>query len=298
MEEPLAVVNDGVLIESRNADAVVPWWSFTKTIIAAAALVLVQQKLLNLDQPLANRRYTLRQLLQHRAGVAEYGDLAAYHTAVAAGDEPWPAAVLLERTQADRLRYEPGQGWSYSNIGYLLVRELVERACGQDLGAALSGLVLRPLGAGQARMARLPADLEGVAMGVDSYHPGWVYHGLLVGPLQEAALVLDRLMSGTLLSPDLLDEMRDAHRLDVPVRGRPWAVPAYGLGLMGGIASNGMRAVGHTGGGPGSVIAVFHLPEAERPYTAAAFAFGDDPAQVEERTLSWNAAKLQDRPEA
>ena len=43
-------------------------------------------------------------------------------------------------------------------------------------------------------------------MGVNSYHPGWVYHGLLVGPLREAAVLLDRLMTGTLLSPDLLDE--------------------------------------------------------------------------------------------
>jgi CubicO group peptidase (beta-lactamase class C family) len=285
-------VSNGVLIEAANADAVVPWWSFTKTIIAAAALVLVQQERLSLDQPLANRRYTVRQLLQHRAGLAEYGDLAAYHAAVAAGDEPWPAAVLLERTHADRLRYEPGQGWCYSNIGYLFVRELIEEACGLELGAALSNLVLRPLGANDARLARLRADLDGVTMGANSYHPAWVYHGLLVGPLREAAVLLDRLMTGTLLSPDLLDEMRALQRLDVPVQGRPWRAPAYGLGLMGGIAANGMRAVGHTGGGPGSVIAVFHLPEAERPYTAAAFAFGNDPAPVEERALNWGSSPL------
>jgi len=58
---------------------------------------------------------------------------------------------------------------------------------------------------------------------------------------------------------------------------------------MCGTASNGMRAIGHTGGGPGSVIAVYHVPEAERPYTAAAFAFGDDVGSVEERVLNRGA---------
>ena len=38
---------------------------------------------------------------------------------------------------------------------------------------------------------------------------------------------------------------------------------------MCGVTSHGMRAIGHTGGGPGSVIAVYRLPDAVRPYTAA-----------------------------
>jgi CubicO group peptidase (beta-lactamase class C family) len=166
MPEPFAVIEDGALAEATNADAFVPWWSFTKTVIAAAALVLVQQKRLVLDEPLAGRRYTLRQLLAHRAGLTDYGALAAYHAAVAAGDEPWPAAVLLERTQAERLRYEPGQGFAYSNIGYLFVRELIDQACDEELGAALSRLVLGPLGIEGARLARAPADLDGVSMGI------------------------------------------------------------------------------------------------------------------------------------
>jgi CubicO group peptidase (beta-lactamase class C family) len=292
MPEPFAVIENGSLIEATNADAVVPWWSFTKTVIAAAALVLVQQKRLALDRPLPERRYTLRQLLAHRAGLTDYGALASYHAAVADDDEPWPAAVLLERTQAERLRYQPGQRFAYSNIGYLFVRELIEQACDEELGAALSRLVLRPLGIEDARLARVRADLDGVSMGIGAYHPGWVYHGLIVGPLRDAALLLDRLMTGALLPTDLLAQMRDAHPLDVSGQrhqghqARPWRTPAYGLGLMCGVTSHGMRAIGHTGGGPGSVIAVYRLPDAVRPYTAAAFAFADDPAPVEERVMN------------
>ena len=102
-------------------------------------------------------------------------------------------------------------------------------------------------------LARMRANLDGVSMGIRSYHPGWVYHGLIVGPLRDAALLLDRLMTGALLSPDLLAQMRDAQPLDVPDQTqqghqqRPWRAPAYGLGLMGGVTSHGMRACGHTG---------------------------------------------------
>jgi CubicO group peptidase (beta-lactamase class C family) len=182
MEIALAVAENGTVATTTGVRAPVPWWSFTKTVIAAGALALVRDGRLALDEPLPKRPYTLRQLLQHRAGVANYGDLVAYHEAVARGDDPWPASELLERTETDRLRFEPGKGWSYSNIGYLFVRQLIEAACDQPLGIALTQLVLRPLGIENARIAEAPDDLLGVFMGdAGSYHPGWVYHGLMVG---------------------------------------------------------------------------------------------------------------------
>jgi len=105
------------------------------------------------------------------------------------------------------------------------------------------------------------------------------YHGLATGPLREAALLLDRLMTGDLLPPDVLDAMC---WLAARFLGRSWGAPGYGLGLMSGITSSGHKMMGHIGCGPGSVIAVYHRPEVTPPSTAAAFAFGDDQAQVEE----------------
>lgn len=283
MEHSFAVIKAEALTETQGIEQAVPWWSFTKTILAATALVLVRDGRLALDRPVRGRPFTLRQLLRHQAGLADYGGLAAYHEAVARGDEPWPASELLERTEAWRLRYEPGQGWGYSNIGYLIVRELIEEMAGEDLTTAVSRRVLRPLDISGARIARTRADLAGVAMGsASSYHPGWVYHGLAVGPLCDAALLLDRLMTGTVLPSPLLEAMGEAHPVSEPNPRRPWKQPGYGLGLMSGIASSGHKVVGHTGGGPGSVIAVYRQPHAAPPTTAAAFAFGDDPGQVEE----------------
>ena len=78
------LVREGAVVTSSGDAADVPWWSFGKTVIAAAALALVRDGQLALDEPLPDRPYTLRQLLQHRAGLTEYGRLPAYHEAVGA----------------------------------------------------------------------------------------------------------------------------------------------------------------------------------------------------------------------
>src|SRR5690606_25075814 len=95
--------------------------------LAAAALSLVQDGLVALDDPVAEGPFTLRQLLRHEAGLADYGELADYHAAVARQEEPWPAEEMLRRLDASRLRYTPGAGWRYSNVGYLYVARLIER---------------------------------------------------------------------------------------------------------------------------------------------------------------------------
>ena len=85
MPETWAVIDNGVVIEARDAHRTVPWWSFTKTILSAAALALVRDGILALDAPLPDKPYTLRHLLQHRSGLADYGWFPEYHEAVTRG---------------------------------------------------------------------------------------------------------------------------------------------------------------------------------------------------------------------
>lgn len=71
------VVDGEVTASQQDSDLRVPWWSFGKTVIAAAALVLVRDRVLALDDAIDGQAYTLRQLLQHQAGLADYGPLPA-----------------------------------------------------------------------------------------------------------------------------------------------------------------------------------------------------------------------------
>ncbi|WP_230532645.1 serine hydrolase domain-containing protein [Microvirga roseola] len=286
MTEAWAVVEKGVVIDSGGTDRAVPWWSFTKTVLAAAALVLVRDGVLALDEPLPDRPYTLRHLLQHRSGLADYGWLKSYHEAVARHEDPWSVPDLLKRTDIDRLRFPTGKGWEYSNVGYLFVRQLIETVGDGNLNAALHRLVFLPLGIEGASVALERSDLDGVEMGsAEAYHPGWVYHGLLVGPVQDAALLLDRFLAGSLLHPEQLKDMLMPYTLPGPIGNRPWMKPGYGLGVMTGEATGGMHVAGHTGGGPGSTIAVYQASSAQPARTAVYFATSEDQSRTEGRAF-------------
>jgi len=271
---------------SPSGAARVPWWSFTKTALAAAALTLVARRVLTLDAPIAGRAYTLRHLLQHRAGVPNYGGLPEYHEAVRRGDKPWDVEELFERVGVDRPDFAPGEGWRYSNVGYLIVRQLIEAATGRDLETALRILVFDALDLRSVHCVATAEDMAATAWGNGrGYDPGWVYHGLLAGTPADAAAFLHRLMAGEVLPPALLEVMRAAHPIGGPLAGRPWLTTGYGLGLMIGEMASAGRAIGHSGGGPGSVCAVYHFADRALPCTVAAFAQADDEGLTEHEVV-------------
>lgn len=239
-----------------NEGTNVPWWSFTKLVIATAALKLVELGSLDLDRMLSGRAFTLRQLLQHDAGLPDYGVLESYHAAVANGEVPWSADEVIVRTLEAYPAWPPGIRWAYSNIGYYYVGELIQGAAGKGLGEALDALALEPAKVRSTRLAVSKSDLEAVQMGCgDGYDPRWVLHGLLVGPIAEAARYLHSLLSGAILNEKMVGEMFKVHLLP-QYRGELWGHPAYGLGMMGAWDGPGSPC-GHSGEGPGSGIAVY-----------------------------------------
>ncbi|MDA9352410.1 beta-lactamase family protein [Porticoccaceae bacterium] len=277
------LIEDDEVVGQNKSEAIVPWWSFTKTVIAAAALALVRDGKLLLDTPVTGKPFTLRQLLQHQSGLPDYGGLPEYHQAVEACEHPWSRDFFLQKVDTNKLLFDPGNGWQYSNIGYGLIGDIIEQTTGQDLDSSLQSLVLKPLGVLNTRIAREPDDLNGVLMGdAEGYHPAWVFHGLLIGPLREACLFLNRLMTGALLPQPLLNAMRVTHELmGVPLGERPWINPGYALGLMRGEVLGGLTIEGHTGEGPGSGVAVYHAPNTSTSSTIAVFHSQMDQSLVE-----------------
>lgn len=233
-----------------------PWWSFSKLVIATTALHLVERGHIELDAQIPGAHYTLRQLLQHEAGLPDYGRLKEYQSAVAQGDAPWPPQEIIARTLAVHPATAPGMHWAYSNIGYFYVGQIISAAIGTSLADALKNCALAPAGLSRARLATSKSDLEQVQMGsARGYDPRWVLHGLLIGPISEAATFLHRLLSGAILGERLLAEMLKG-RLVPQFRDELWEQPAYGLGIMGARAG-ASSPCGHTGEGPGSSIAVY-----------------------------------------
>ena len=255
--EARAIIHAHGETETLGVSTSIPWWSFTKTALAVALLRLSERGKIDLDDNIDGELFTPAQLLRHEAGLPDYGSLAAYHADVEAGRPPWTVEALMTAVDADRLRYDPGQGWAYSNIGYWRVARLIEQASDRALADALADLVFTPAKISTARLAISPDDLANVSMGdATGYHPGWVYHGLIVGTAMDAARLLCELLQGTLVAEDTLRRMLK-HRPLPQFRSERYADPAYGMGLMLRATEPLDHPIGHTGSGPGSEIAVY-----------------------------------------
>jgi CubicO group peptidase (beta-lactamase class C family) len=261
--------------------ALFPWWSITKSVLAAAALRLADQGRLSLDDFYNHRPYTIRQLLQHTAGLNNYGG-EPYRKAVAAGDPVWPVAELLARVSAERLIFTPGSHWAYSNVGYLFVRQLIEETAGLKIDEALRMLVFGPMGIQRARIAATPDDMKQTFWGnPDGYNPNWVYHGLLIGPPSDAVDFLRRLFAKKFLSEGARSAMKTVYPLGGGIVGRPWTKTGYGLGLMIGEMGEVGAAVGHSGVGHDSVSSLYCFSELPESPVVAVFGQGSDEAITE-----------------
>src|SRR5260370_34446292 len=89
----------------------------------------------------------VRQLLSHAGGIPDYGGMPDYFDAVrATPTQPWTSDGFVTPTLAGGLTFPPGQGWAYSNIGYLIIRRLIEQISGLPFRAVLQRSLFAPLG--------------------------------------------------------------------------------------------------------------------------------------------------------
>lgn len=281
---PFAVIRRDGVVEGDDV-SLVPWWSITKLVLAAAVLRLAEIGLVGLDTRFEDWPFTVRQLLKHTSGLATYGG-PAYQQAVTNGDPVWSVAELLERSNARRLMFAPGEKWAYSNIGYLFLRQLIEKLNGSSLDKALKTLIFAPLHIEHTKIATGPADLIPTLWGNQAnYDPGWVYHGLLIGPPVDAVNLFHRLLDGQAISPASLSMMQNYRLLGGAIAGRPWLTTAYGLGLMMGTMTGAGRAFGHSGVGPDSVSALYAFPDLPDRPIVAVFGRGTNESTVENEAL-------------
>ena len=156
-------------------DAVFDVASVTKQFVAAATLILVDEGRLSLVEDV--RRYvpelqdtghkiTLDHLLTHTSGIRDWTAILP----LAAGDPDALTVVLRQRG----LNFAPGEEWSYSNSGYVLLKEIVARASGAPFSEFAAKRLFEPLG---MRSTQYRADLRQVvrnrALAYEKDGGGW-----------------------------------------------------------------------------------------------------------------------------
>ena len=152
--------------------------------------------------------------------------------------EPWSDEELLAQALAGGPDFAPGEGWAYSNTGYLLVRRIVDPAAPGGFAGALERELLDPLGLADTSLALELDDLEPARPGLEPQ----------VGDGHRTSVAATTLAgSGTARSPRRADQRRfwtalaagelcDLARLTESVEigfDAPGFVrPSYGIGLM------------------------------------------------------------------
>lgn len=221
-----------------------PIYSIAKPFLAQAVIELE----LPLDDtvgdhvaPLSNlyAKRTIGELLNHTSGLSDYSELPEYREAVAKAEQAWSRDELLDRAQ---ILSHDRSGFHYSNIGYLLLRMLVEQQTELSYFDALDQLVFKKLDLNTFE------EWESPSQHVPNYDPRWVYSGTFLsaqGSLETAFLKLIQYRAQTIgLSAGLVD---------VPYPNTGFDHPAYSWGLMNDLGPDKgePKYVGHGGGGPG-----------------------------------------------
>jgi D-alanyl-D-alanine carboxypeptidase len=134
--------------------------SVTKTFTAAAILRLVEEGRLGLDDPVIRHlpaeyvallladgyvvdAITVRHLLTHTSGIFDYATDQRYFEAVFGN--PARRWTRIDQVRAamewGQPRFSPGSGYHYSDTGYILLGEILERLAGQPLGKTFRTLL-------------------------------------------------------------------------------------------------------------------------------------------------------------
>jgi CubicO group peptidase (beta-lactamase class C family) len=134
---------------SASARTIYQSGSVGKQFTAAAVVMLAEQGKLALDDTITRwfpegagtwAAVTVRHLLTHTSGMAEYTDSTFDYRKDYTEDE-------LVRFAASRpLDFAPGERWSYSNTGYVLLGVLIHRVTGRFYGDVLHDFIFSPLG--------------------------------------------------------------------------------------------------------------------------------------------------------
>jgi CubicO group peptidase (beta-lactamase class C family) len=294
------------------------WFSLTKIATATAAMRLVDLGQLDLHQPVAelvpgyrtgrSPSPTVRQLLNHTAGFANPIPVRWVRPAAQPAPDPREfLASLLARHGTPK--YAIGGAARYSNLGYLMLAEVIAEAAGRPFTEVLTDTVLRPLrmehtgfthpgeplaAVGYVKVPRvvapvlrrlLPAGVVGPRVGrYTSLHPflvnGAGYGGLVGDVVDAARLAAMHLADGTLdgqriLAPETARMMRN-----ITAPGNPFDV---GLGWFRKPAARNTTAVEHLGAGGGFFNAMRIYPELQLGMVAMA-----------NTTTAWDHATLFD----
>ncbi|MFC8763896.1 serine hydrolase domain-containing protein [Streptomyces sp. NPDC057193] len=264
--------------------------SVSKTFSTVVLLQLVQEGKLELDTPvntylpglLPDDRITVRHLLTHRSGLADYTNAMFANTVPgfeAVRNRVFSYQELVDLSLSEPRTTEPGVSYKYSNANFVVVGMLIEKATGRPVSDAYERRIFKPLKLRKTSYVHPDTRIKGTH--VRGYlHPDEAGGALVdsteqtVSWAQSAGAVISNpadlntftsaLMRGRLLSPAMMQAMTTVTPTDAT------NTRFYGLGLRRYDLSCGTQVYGHTGTVQGFYTYAFSTRDGRRSLSAVA----------------------------
>jgi CubicO group peptidase (beta-lactamase class C family) len=180
--------------------------SVSKMLATVSAMILVDQGLISLDEPVTTyirnfsmpldpryRDITVRMLLNHSSGLPG-NDMRG---AVTVAPFPGYAAQVMEGLKSQRLKHAPGTISAYNNDGFTMVENLIKAVTGQEYPDFVRQKIFVPLGMNSSRYQTepLPEGLVASAYAGDTLRPVYYLNIYASGGLFSSPEELSRLAS-------------------------------------------------------------------------------------------------------
>lgn len=260
------------------------WASISKSVTAVAALQLAEKGLLDLDAdvrgyvpefPDKGEAITARQLLCHQAGIVHYENGKVVRTAARYTTEhPFADVVTaLDAFKESPLVARPGQRYSYTTHGYILLSAVVQRAGKEPFADQVKARVAEPLGMADFRPDYQWEDIPHRAAGY-TRRDGTVRRrpddqvedvswklggGGFTSPVTDLAAFGVGLLQRKLVSEETEKRMWTANKPADPKGAKP-----YGYGFFVLDAPDGRKLVGHDGSQAKAKTALVLDPKARK----------------------------------
>ena len=236
--------------------------SITKQFTAMAILMLQQRGALDVHDTVCSyldpcpstwQAITIHHLLVHTSGIPDFVDLPDYESFKGLPTTP---LELIARFRDLPLLFSPGDTWSYSNSGYIVLGYIIERVSGQTYADFIQDNIFTPLHMEDSGYD--PAETT-IAIG---YLDRWDVAGYIDASVAYAAGALystvedmyrwdQALYTEQLLPQDLLDDLF-APYADTPIG-------SYGYGWFTSREYN-QQVISHGGGGDGFITLIKRFP--------------------------------------
>lgn len=246
--------------------------SVTKMFTAAMIVKLSEQGKLSLDDPLSRflpdfpnaQAITLRELLSHRSGISDI----VHDIESGFSKREVSTATLLAEIVKRPPDFAPGQGWAYSNSGFIVLGAVIEKVTGQSWYGAIDTQFLQPLRLSHTGYGASAPLVSGRAAGYSTNghthvvtNAGYISSSIpaAAGGLISTADDLMRWMRA--LSHGKVVSASDFQAMIEPAPRLPGSHSSYDYGLGTYIwRVRGAEMIGHTGQIDGFTSAAVYLP--------------------------------------